>query len=74
MRDLGVIPAAEIRELSGGLFAMDVPVHINQRLYDYDEVIIVGPVFPHEVVGFSGGNKYLFPGVGTGSAPSSPTR
>ncbi|HWQ91739.1 MAG TPA: hypothetical protein VN673_08710, partial [Clostridia bacterium] len=27
-------------------------------------VIIAGPVFPHEVVGFSGGNKYLFPGVG----------
>jgi nickel-dependent lactate racemase len=24
----------------------------------------VGPVFPHEVVGFSGGNKYLFPGIG----------
>ena len=24
----------------------------------------MGPVFPHEVVGFSGGNKYLFPGVG----------
>jgi len=23
-------------------------------------------VFPHEVVGFSGGNKYLFPGVSTG--------
>src|SRR5690606_29595443 len=29
----------------------------------YDAVIIIGPVFPHEVVGFSGGNKYLFPGV-----------
>ena len=25
--------------------------------------IVVGPVFPHEVVGFSGGNKYFFPGV-----------
>ncbi len=24
---------------------------------------MVGPVFPHEVVGFSGGNKYFFPGV-----------
>ena len=24
--------------------------------------LIVGPVFPHEVVGFSGGNKYFFPG------------
>jgi nickel-dependent lactate racemase len=26
-------------------------------------VLICGPVFPHEVVGFSGGNKYLFPGI-----------
>ena len=25
--------------------------------------LVVGPVFPHEVVGFSGGNKYFFPGV-----------
>ncbi|MCB1105319.1 MAG: DUF2088 domain-containing protein [Opitutaceae bacterium] len=63
LRDLGVIPADEIKELSGGLFAMDVPVHINKRLFEYDQLIIIGPVFPHEVVGFSGGNKYLFPGV-----------
>jgi nickel-dependent lactate racemase len=26
-------------------------------------VIICGPVFPHEVAGFSGGTKYLFPGI-----------
>mgnify|MGYP000190098624 CR=1 FL=1 len=63
LRDLGRIPADEIRALTGGLFAMDVPVHVNQRLFDYDQLIIIGPVFPHEVVGFSGGNKYLFPGV-----------
>ena len=63
LRDLGVIPAGEISQLSGGLFAMDVPVHVNRRLFEYDQLIIVGPVFPHEVVGFSGGNKYLFPGV-----------
>jgi nickel-dependent lactate racemase len=25
--------------------------------------LICGPVFPHEVVGFSGGNKYFFPGI-----------
>jgi nickel-dependent lactate racemase len=30
---------------------------------DYDHLLIVGPTFPHEVVGFSGGHKYLFPGV-----------
>jgi nickel-dependent lactate racemase len=64
LRPLGIIPADEIRQLSGGLFAMDVPVSINARVFDYDELIIVGPVFPHEVVGMSGGNKYLFPGVG----------
>ena len=63
LRDLGHIPAAEIRELSGGLFEMDVPVRVNARLFDYDQIIIIGPVFPHEVVGCSGGNKYLFPGV-----------
>jgi nickel-dependent lactate racemase len=60
---IGVIPAAEISELTGGLFAMDVPVDINRQVFEYDQVIIVGPVFPHEVVGCSGGNKYLFPGV-----------
>jgi nickel-dependent lactate racemase len=63
LQQIGTISAEEIKKLSGGLFAMDVPVNINRRLFDYDQVIIAGPVFPHEVVGFSGGNKYLFPGV-----------
>jgi nickel-dependent lactate racemase len=42
---------------------MEVTVEINRIIFDYDQLIIIGPVFPHEVVGFSGGNKYLFPGV-----------
>lgn len=64
LKNIGTIPAADISELSGGLFSMDVPVEINRRVFDYDQLIIIGPVFPHEVVGFSGGNKYLFPGIG----------
>ncbi len=64
LKNIGTIPASDISELSGGLFSMDVPVEINKRVFDYDQLIIIGPVFPHEVVGFSGGNKYLFPGVG----------
>src|SRR5438132_11358333 len=56
--------ASKISKLTDGLFAMDVPVEVNRMLFDYDQIIIIGPVFPHEVVGFSGGNKYLFPGVG----------
>jgi lactate racemase len=60
---LGVIPAAEIGELTGGLLARDVVVSLNKLIFDYDQILICGPVFPHEVVGFSGGNKYLFPGI-----------
>jgi nickel-dependent lactate racemase len=63
LRRIGVIPAEEIHALSDGLFSMDVPVEVNARVFDYDRIVIVGPVFPHEVVGFSGGNKYLFPGI-----------
>jgi len=33
-------------------------------VFDYDHVLVCGPVFPHEVVGFSGGTKYFFPGIG----------
>jgi nickel-dependent lactate racemase len=63
LKNVGTLTAAETKELTNGLFAMDVPVEINKMLFDYDQVIIIGPVFPHEVVGFSGGNKYLFPGI-----------
>jgi nickel-dependent lactate racemase len=64
LRQVGTISRDEISDLTQGLFAMDVPVEINARVFDYDHLIVIGPVFPHEVVGFSGGNKYLFPGIG----------
>ncbi|HUR46709.1 MAG TPA: lactate racemase domain-containing protein [Candidatus Saccharimonadales bacterium] len=64
LKKIGTITSDETKELTNGLFAMDVPVEINKLVFDYDQVIIIGPVFPHEVVGFSGGNKYLFPGIG----------
>ena len=70
LTSLGTLAAGEIGELSGGLFEMDVPVTINRAIYDYDQLIIIGPVFPHEVVGFSGGNKYLFPGISVGRRSS----
>src|SRR4051794_13319766 len=51
LKYIGSISADEIKNESGGLFAMEVPVNVNRRLFDYDQLIIVGPVFPHEVVG-----------------------
>ncbi len=61
---LGTIPAERIAQISGGRMRQDVPVGINKMIFDYDHIMILGPTFPHEVVGFSGGLKYLFPGIG----------
>ena len=63
LKQIGILTAEEVSDLTDGLFSMEVPVEVNRLLFDYDQIMIVGPVFPHEVVGFSGGNKYLFPGV-----------
>jgi nickel-dependent lactate racemase len=60
---LGTIPAHEISNISGGLLAQEVPVRLNRLILDYDHLLICGPVFPHEVAGFSGGAKYFFPGI-----------
>jgi len=63
---VGTISADEVVEVSRGLLSEPIAIKINRKLFEYDHVVICGPVFPHEVVGFSGGNKYLFPGVSTG--------
>lgn len=70
--NLGVITRNEIEQIAGeavrrldhdaGLLR-DVPVTLNRMILDYDLLVICGPTFPHEVVGFSGGNKYFFPGI-----------
>lgn len=66
LRKIGTIPASEISSITAGLFSEQVEVTINRQIFDYDLLLILGPVFPHEVVGFSGGNKYLFPGISGG--------
>ena len=64
---LGTIPQGRVKEIAGARWhhtlGGDVPVSINRAVLDYDDILIVGPTFPHEVVGFSGGAKYLFPGI-----------
>jgi nickel-dependent lactate racemase len=61
--ELGEISESEITEITGGALRQSVKVRLNKLIFDYDQIIICGPTFPHEVVGFSGGNKYFFPGV-----------
>ncbi|MYW05026.1 DUF2088 domain-containing protein [Streptomyces sp. SID3343] len=60
---VGTIGAERVAELSGGLLRQEVDVRLNRAVVEHDVALVVGPVFPHEVVGFSGGDKYFFPGV-----------
>lgn len=64
---LATLPQAQIQEIAGDRWhptlGGDVAVNINRAILNYDHILILGPTFPHEVVGFSGGAKYFFPGI-----------
>ena len=61
--DIGKINASTVESLSEGHLSRGFPIRINKKIFEYDQVLVCGPVFPHEVVGYSGGNKYFFPGI-----------
>jgi len=64
---IGTITQDRVKALAGEVWhpslGGDVPVRINRAAVEADHVLIIGPTFPHEVVGFSGGAKYLWPGI-----------
>ena len=67
LTSLGVMDQDEIRRIAGPSWHPSLPdevdIRINKAVLDYDHILIIGPTFPHEVVGMSGGAKYLFPGI-----------
>ena len=67
LTSLGIIEQDEIKQLAGKNWHPSLPeevdIRINRAVLNYDHILILGPTFPHEVVGFSGGAKYLFPGI-----------
>lgn len=62
---VGTLSAEQIDELSQGAMRRDIDVELNRHVVEADVNIVIGPVFPHEVVGISGGNKYFIPGCAT---------
>lgn len=64
---IGAMENDEIRQIAGTNWHSSLPntvdIRINKAALEYDHIIILGPTFPHEVAGFSGGAKYLFPGI-----------
>jgi nickel-dependent lactate racemase len=67
LTSLGVIEQEEIKALAGAVWHPSLPdkvdIRINKAALEYDHILIIGPIYPHEVIGFSGGAKYLFPGI-----------
>lgn len=67
LTSLGIMNESEIREIAGAKWHPTLPVSINIQInraaLEFDQILVLGPTFPHEVVGFSGGEKYLFPGI-----------
>lgn len=63
--ELGEIGSETVAAITGALYGESVRVVVNRRLSpaNCDYILILGSVVPHEVAGFAGGAKYLFPGV-----------
>lgn len=65
VRDLGVASSEMLQELSAGRLDYEVKIQINKLLFeDYDLIISIGQVVPHEVVGMANYTKNLMVGVG----------
>lgn len=63
---VGVIPKEVVKETTGGVADWEIPVDLNSMLMDeqWDLIINIGHVVPHEVLGFANHNKNYFIGLG----------
>ncbi|MBC8531567.1 DUF2088 domain-containing protein [Christensenellaceae bacterium NSJ-53] len=63
---IGEVPAAYVAELSGGRMNETIPVEVNRAVIngDYDFILSLGQVVPHEVVGMANYSKNIFVGLG----------
>ncbi len=63
---IGAIPASLVKETTGGKADWEIPVSLNSMLIDqqWDLIVNIGHVVPHEVLGFANHNKNYFIGLG----------
>ena len=66
---LGEVPGEFVSEVSEGLVDTKIDVEVNKRLVsgEYDLIISIGQVVPHEVVGMANYSKNIFVGCGGSS-------
>ncbi|MDP6359660.1 MAG: lactate racemase domain-containing protein [Planctomycetota bacterium] len=63
---LGEVPRDFVSEVSGGRVDYAINIELNRMLTDanYDLILSVGQVVPHEVIGMANQNKNIFVGTG----------
>ncbi len=63
---LGVVPKAFVNEISNGKVSFEWKAQVNKLLVDgqFDLILSIGQVVPHEVVGMANHNKNIFVGTG----------
>ena len=63
---VGTVPAEFVKEVSGGAVEFPWPAQVNKLLVegDFDLILSIGQVVPHEVVGMANYNKNIFVGTG----------
>ncbi len=66
VRNIGTVPEGFVDEVSGGVVSYPIKVEINERLLDeaYDQILSIGQVVPHEVVGMANYTKNVVVGCG----------
>ncbi|MBR2634882.1 MAG: DUF2088 domain-containing protein [Clostridia bacterium] len=69
MVKIGEVPAEFVSEVSEGLVRDKIDVEVNRRLVsgEYDLILSIGQVVPHEVVGMANYSKNIFVGCGGNS-------
>lgn len=65
---LGTVPSDYIKEISKGAVDYNIPIQVDKLLVEgnYDLILSIGQVVPHEVIGMANHNKNVF--IGTGGA------
>src|SRR5260221_8606700 len=62
---LGTVPGSFVHEVSSGLLDYAIRCEVNQALHaNWDRIISIGQLVPHEVIGIANHNKNIFVGVG----------
>jgi nickel-dependent lactate racemase len=63
---VGIVPAEFVKEVSEGAVEFPWPAQVNKLLIEgnFDLILSIGQVVPHEVVGMANYNKNIFVGTG----------